>query len=179
MQNDHFEKHWQFYENRILYHIKPYTLMTVNEKIVVNRELNWEKWESMYGEPRLSTNIFQVDGKSYLLFHSSVCTGQLQYKYYIGLLRFDDELNPLGYYLNPIFEASREYSDKDILNSLWDWRKTDLLNTVKYEVIFPMNVEVTDKINIYAGMNDCSAVKINIGIDEFIEKIKNEPVILL
>lgn len=178
-QNAHFEKHWQFYCGKILYHINPYTVMSTYETIIIQKYLNWDRWRSMYGEPRLSTNIFNVNGKNYLLFHSSVYTGLLQYKYYIGLLYLDSSYCPIGYYVHPFFEATREYSDNTLLNSLWEWRHTELHHVVKYEVIFPMNVEVDNEINIYAGINDCSAAQINISIEDFICKIKNEPIILL
>ena len=43
-----------------------------------------------------------------------------------------------------------------------------------------MNVVVDDvNINIYSGLNDCSAVNIKIDKQLFIDKIKNEPFILL
>jgi hypothetical protein len=43
-----------------------------------------------------------------------------------------------------------------------------------------MNVVVDDvNINIYSGLNDCSAVNIKINKKMFIEKIKNEPFILV
>ena len=73
-----------------------------------------------------------------------------------------------------------DYSDNKLLNDLWSWRATELLEPVKYEVIFPMNI-VVDKeiINVYSGLNDCSAVNIKVPINEFEQKIKNEPVILL
>jgi hypothetical protein len=178
-QNSCFEKHWQFTGNRIIYHVDPYTIMNHDESTVFTKVLNWARWTNLYGNPRLSTNVFNVAGKNYLLFHSSVQTGQLCYKYYTGLLYLDPTLNPIGYYPNPIFEADREYSDNTLLNDLWDWRKTELRDTVKYEVIFPMNVIVGDTIDVYAGLNDCSAVTIRIPVDEFTEKISNELIMLV
>jgi len=175
-QNAHFEKHWQFYNDKIIYHVNPYTIMDTNENII----FNWQPWVERYGNPGLSTNVFEVDGIKYLLFHSYVWFSRLHFKYFVGLLRLNDDLSPVGYAYKPLFEANREYSDNTILNDLWNWRKTELCESVKYEVIFPMNVVVDDlNINIYSGLNDCSAVNIKIVKQLFIDKIKNEPFILV
>lgn len=179
-QNAHFEKHWQFYNNNIIYHVNPYTIMDNNENVIFKKQINWQPWIEMYGPPGLSTNVFEVDSIKYLLFHSYIPVGRLYYKYFVGLLRLNDDLSPLGYAINPLFESNREYSDSTLLNDLWNWRKTDLCEVVKYEVIFPMNVIVDDtNINIYSGLNDCSAVNIKVDKQLFIDKIKNEPFILM
>lgn len=179
-QNAHFEKHWQFYNHKIIYHVNPYTIMDSNENVIYKKQFNWQPWIDRYGNPGLSTNIFEVDGIKYLLFHSYITIGRLYYKYFIGLLRLNDDLSPLAYTYKPFFEANREYSDNQLLNDLWDWRKTDVCESVKYEVIFPMNVIVNnDYINIYSGLNDCSAVNIKINKQLFIDKIKNSLFILI
>ena len=179
-QNAHFEKHWQFYNDKIIYHVNPYTIMDSNENTIYKKQINLQPWIEKYGNPGLSTNIFEVDGIKYLLFHSYVWFSRLHFKYFIGLLRLNDDLSPLGYAYKPLFESNREYSDSTLLNDLWNWRKTELCEVVKYEVIFPMNVVVDDvNINIYSGLNDCSAVNIKIDKQLFIDKIKNEPFILL
>lgn len=179
-QNAHFEKHWQFYNNNIIYHVNPFTLFNLQERILYKKEVNWQSWIERYGNPSLSTNVFEIEGIKYLLIHSYVYVGRLYYKYFIGLLRLSSNLSPVAYTYNPLFEANREYSDNTLLNDLWNWRKTELSEVVKYEVIFPMNVELDDNnINIYSGLNDCSAVNIKINKQNFTEKIKNTPFILL
>lgn len=179
-QNSHFEKHWQFYNDKIIYHVNPYTIINNSEEVIYKKNINWEPWIEQYGKPGLSTNVFEVDGIKYLLFHSYISLGKLYFKYFVGLLRLNDGLHPVGYTYRPLFESTREYSDVNLLNNLWNWRKTELCDVVKYEVIFPMSVVVDDKnINIYSGLNDCSAVNIKIDIDEFIYKIKNEPFIIV
>jgi hypothetical protein len=179
-QNAHFEKHWQFYGNKIIYHVNPYTIMDDNENIIYKKEINLQPWIEKYGNPGLSTNVFEVDDIKYLLFHSYVWFSRLHFKYFVGLLRLNYDLSPLGYTYKPLFEANREYNDVTLLNDLWSWRKTKLCEVVKYEVIFPMNVVVDDKnLNIYSGLNDCSAVNIKIDKQLFVDKIKNEPFILL
>ena len=179
-QNAHFEKHWQFYNDKIIYHINPYTIMDSNEDIIYKKQINLQPWIEKYGNPGLSTNVFEVDGIKYLLFHSYVWFSRLHFKYFIGLLRLNDDLSPLGYAYKPLFESNREYSDSTLLNDLWNWRKTELCEVVKYEVIFPMNVVVDNvNINIYSGLNDCSAVNIKIDKQCFINKVKNEPFILV
>ena len=179
-QNAHFEKHWQFYKDNIIYHINPYIIMDNNENVIYKKEINWQPWIERYGTPGLSTNIFEIDNIKYLLFHSYIPLGRLYFKYFIGLLRLNDDLSPLGYAYKPLFESNREYSDNTLLNDLWNWRRTELCEVVKYEVIFPMNVVVDNvNINIYSGLNDCSAVNIKIDKQCFINKVKNEPFILV
>lgn len=180
-QNAHFEKHWQFYNDSIIYHVNPYTILdNKDERIIYKKKINWQPWIEKYGEPRLSTNVFVVDGVKYLIFHSSVWSSRLYYKYFIGLLRLNNDLSPMAYAYKPLFVADREYSDNRLLNDLWDWRKTEMCETVKYEVIFPMNVNVdTEYVNIYSGLNDCSSVNIKIYKPTFINKVNNEPYILV
>lgn len=177
-QNAHFEKHWQFYQDKIIYHLDPYTIMDNNENIIYKKEINWQPWVEKYGQPRLSTNIFEIEGRKYLIFHSSVWTAKLYYNYFIGLLRLNNDLSPIGYTYRPLFIANREYSNNKLLNDLWDWRKTELYEVVKYEVIFPMTVLINQDINIYSGLNDCSAVNIKLNKEIFKDKINNEPVII-
>lgn len=179
-QNAHFEKHWQFYNDKIIYHVNPYTIMDNNENVIYKKQINWQPWIERYGNPCLSTNIFEVNGIKYLLFHSYVWFARLHFKYFIGLLRLNDDLSPLAYGYEPLFQANREYSNNQLLNDLWNWRKTEMCEVVKYEVIFPMNVIVDQAtINIYSGLNDCSAVNIKINKQLFIDKIKNQPFILV
>ena len=179
-QNACFEKHWQFFNDKIIYHITQYTILDVNENIIYKNNINLQPWIEKYGIPGLSTNIFEINGIKYLLFHSYITLGKLYFKYFIGLLRLNDDLSPLAYAYTPLFEANREYSDNKLLTDLWDWRKTELREAVKYEVIFPMNVVVdNNNLNIYSGLNDCSAVNIKIDKMQFINKIKNEPFILV
>jgi hypothetical protein len=181
-QKSHFEKNWQFInQDKIIYHIDPYTVINEKENVLVKKELNFKYWRKQYGEPKLSTNIFTVNNKKYTLFHSNVVLGFLHMKYYIGLLRLDAEDNPIGYYVNPFFESNREYSDPDLLTALWEWRRVRSFNNLffQYEVIFPMNVVVDEEnINIYSGLNDCSAVNIKIQIKEFEKTLEDEHLIL-
>lgn len=179
-QNLHFEKHWQFYNDKIIYHVNPYIILDNSENVIYKKQINWQPWIEKYGNPGLSTNIFEVDNIKYLLFHSYIPVGRLYYNYFIGLLRLNDDLSPFAYTHKPFMTANREYSDNNLLNDLWNWRKTELCEVVKYEVIFPMNVVVDDNnLNIYSGLNDCSAVNIKIDKQCFINKVKNEPFILV
>jgi FkbM family methyltransferase len=173
-QKTHFEKHWQFYEDKIIYHVNPYTIMDNDENILCTATIDWNPWIEKYGKPGLSTNVFEVNNQKYLLFHSYINLEENYLKYYVGLLKLNDDLIPIGYFIDPLFEANKEYTDDLLLDSLWEWRNTELAKTVKYEVIFPMSVSVDDSnINIYSGLNDCSAVKITISGQSFIETIKN------
>lgn len=174
-QNTLLEKNWQFYNKNIIYHVNPYTVMDENENLLFTVNVNWNSWIDKYGNPYLSTNIFEVDNIKYLLYHSKTISENIYIKYYIGILKLDDNINPVSYFTKPLFVSSRFYSDTALLNDLWKWRKTDVQESWKYEVIFAMNVVVDDNnINIYSGMNDCSAVNIKIPISMFIDKIKTE-----
>jgi hypothetical protein len=155
--------------------------MDSNENILFTDTIDWNPWIEKYGMPGLSTNVFEVNNQKYLLFHSYITLlHRLHFKYYIGIFHLDDQLNPIGYSRDVLFESSKEYTDDSLLNSLWEWRNVELQKTVKYEVIFPMNVFVDNSnINIYSGLNDCSAVNIKIDKQTFINKIKNESLILV
>jgi hypothetical protein len=178
-QNAHFEKHWQFYNDNIIYHVNPYTIMDDNENIIYKKQIHWQPWIEKYGNPGLSTNIFEVGGIKYLLFHSYITLDRLYFKYFVGLLRLNDDLSPLAYMYRPLFESSGEYTDSTLLNDLWNWRKMEICDVIKYEVIFPMNVVVDNtNINIYSGLNDCSAVNIKLDKNCFESTIKNQPIIL-
>jgi hypothetical protein len=173
-QKSHFEKHWQFYDDKIIYHVNPYTVMDKNENILFTSDIDWNPWIEKYGKPGLSTNIFEIENKKYLLFHSYISLDTLYFKYYIGILKLDDNLNAIDYIKDPLFESNKSYSDSKLLESLWEWRNTKLASVVKYEVIFPMTTIVTnDQICIYSGLNDCSAVILKINKLLFTEYITN------
>jgi hypothetical protein len=168
------EKNWQFIggEDKIIYHICPYTIINHKEEITYLKNINFEFWIKDYGYPRLSTNIFSIESKKYLLFHSNVSHSDYL-KYFIGLLRVDDNYVPIDYLKFPLLESSIAYSCPSILFNLWNWRNTQLSKSTKYEIIFPMNVLIDERnINIYSGINDCSAGIIKINKFEFLDKIK-------
>ena len=84
-------------------------------------------------------------------------------------------MTPIDYIREPLFESNKKYSDPQLLNDLWEWRNTELCATVKYEVIFPMNVVANDNIiDIYSGINDCSAGIISIDKNEFYKKYQSQ-----
>lgn len=178
-QNKNFEKHWQFYNDKIIYHINPYTILDKKEIVIYKKKLNWDYWIRKYGCPGLSTNVFDILGKKFLLYHSYIQTDRLCYKYFVGVMRIDDNLQPIGYLSNPLFVSNVNFSDNQILTNLWRWRKTEITESIKYEVIFPMSVVVTEnEVLVYSGMNDCSCVCIRLDLKTFNEKIMNEPIII-
>ena len=175
----HFEKHWQFYKSNIIYHVNPYIIFDQSEKEIYSKNINWKPWIEKYGNPGLSTNVFEVYGEKFLLYHSYVYLGALNMKYFVGLMKLNSDLTPIGYAINPFLVADRQHSSEYVLNSLWKWRNTTHRHAVKYEVIFPMNVEVESSvINIYGGLNDCSAVKMSIDKNVFVERVKQQPFII-
>lgn len=178
-QKSIFEKHWQFHKKYIIYHVNPYTIFDENEQEVYVKNINWAPWIDKYGEPGLSTNVFDVFGEKYLLFHSYIHYSRHVLKYFIGLMKLNQDITPIGYAVNPFLVSDREYTSYYMLESLWNWRNLTNRFAVKYEVIFPMNVVTDEKsIHIYGGLNDCSAVKMSIDKIDFINKIRNHPFIL-
>ena len=178
-QNAYFEKHWQFYNDNIIYHVNPYTIMDNNENIIFEKQINWQPWIERYGTPGLSTNVFDVDEKKYLLYHSYKNINGINLTYYSGILCLDDNLNPIAYTSNCIFPSFNGYQSAEYL-SYFNWKRSLLCSPTIVDVVFPMNIIVdSDHLHIYAGINDFASAHIKIIKSSFIDKIKNEPFILL
>ncbi len=179
-QNAHFEKHWQFYEDKIIYHVNPYTILDNNENVIFKKQINWTPWIEKYGNPGLSTNIFNVDGKKYILFHSYNNKNGINLKYHCGLLLLDDDLNPFAYTIDSLFPSFDGY---DVLNykSYFNWKRTiSLACPTIVDVVFPMNVTVDDdNVTMYAGINDFICGRIKIEKNLFIESVNKAPYILI
>ena len=178
-QNTYFEKHWQFYNDNIIYHVNPYTIMDNNENIIFEKQINWQPWIEKYGNPGLSTNVFDVDEKKYLLYHSYKNINGINLTYYCGILCLDDNLNPIAYTSNCIFPSFNGYQSAEYL-SYFNWKRSLLCSPTIVDVVFPMNIIVdSDHLHIYAGINDFASAHIKIIKSSFIDKIKNEPFIHL
>ena len=178
-QNTYFEKHWQFYNDNIIYHVNPYTIMDNNENIIFEKQINWQPWIERYGTPGLSTNVFDVDEKKYLLYHSYKNINGINLTYYSGILCLDDNLNPIAYTSNCIFPSFNGYQSAEYL-SYFNWKRSLLCSPTIVDVVFPMNIIVdSDHLHIYAGINDFASAHIKIIKSSFIDIIKNEPFILL
>ena len=178
-QNTYFEKHWQFYNDNIIYHVNPYTIMDNNENIIFEKQINWQPWIEKYGNPGLSTNVFDVDEKKYLLYHSYKNINRINLTYYCGILCLDDNLNPIAYTSNCIFPSFNGYQSAEYL-SYFNWKRSLLCSPTIVDVVFPMNIIVdSDHLHIYAGINDFASAHIKIIKSSFIDKIKNEPFIHL
>ena len=177
-QNTHFEKHWQFYADKIIYHVNPYTILNSDEVVIYKKELNWTPWSEKYGNPGLSTNIFDVDGDEYLIFHSYKNINGINLRYYCGILKVKN-LIPIAYTLDPIFPSVENYN-QELFTTYYNWKRTEKSFPTLVDVIFPMNVIVNRNVlDIYAGMNDCMCVKMTINKTVFKEKLKNMPWILI
>jgi len=182
-QHSHFEKNWQFIDDKILYHIDPYVILDTEENIMYSRKLDFKKWVHMYGCPRLSTNMFTVDGSYYLLFHSNTINNikdNTHFQYYTGLMEITSDFIPVGYYMTPIIKSSDTGINKELLERMRKWRnEIDSHTSVYYDVIFPLNVEVLEKIKIYCGIDDCSAGYIEIEKVEFQKFLETNDMIKL
>jgi hypothetical protein len=100
-------------------------------------------------------------------------------KYFVGVMKLNNDITPVGYCANPLLVADRDYSSNYVLNNLWNWRATAHRKAVKYEVLFPMSVSVDDSaIHIYGGLNDCSSVKMSIDKIEFLNRIRQQPFVI-
>jgi len=178
-QNAYFEKHWQFYNKYIIYHVDPFTILTDGESVQYKKEINWNPWIKKYGKPGLSSNIFDIDGNRYILYHSYKSINGVNLKYYSGILKLNESLHPICYTSDSLFSSVEDYERETFIN-YFNWkRKLHSCPTI-VDVIFPMNVIVDDEyVNIYSGINDCICANIKIDKQLFIDKIKNEPFILL
>ena len=178
-QNAYFEKHWQFYNKYIIYHVDPFTILTDGESVQYKKEINWNPWIKKYGKPGLSSNIFDIDGNRYILYHSYKSINGVNLKYYSGILKLNESLHPICYTSDSLFPSVEDYERETFIN-YFNWkRKLHSCPTI-VDVIFPMNVIVDDEyVNIYSGINDCICANIKIDKQLFINVMKNEPFILL
>lgn len=178
-QNAYFEKHWQFYNDKIIYHVNPYIIMDSNENIIYKKQINLQPWIEKYGNTGLSSNIFDIDGNRYILYHSYKSINGVNLKYYSGILKLNESLHPICYTSDSLFPSVEDYERETFIN-YFNWkRKLHNCPTI-VDVIFPMNVIVNDEyVNIYSGINDCICANIKIDKQLFIDKIKNEPFILV
>jgi len=178
-QNAYFEKHWQFYNKYIIYHVDPFTILTDGESVQYKKEINWNPWIKKYGKPGLSSNIFDIDGNRYILYHSYKSINGVNLKYYSGILKLNESLHPICYTSDSLFSSVEDYERETFIN-YFNWkRKLHSCPTI-VDVIFPMNVIVDDEyVNIYSGINDCICANIKIDKQLFINVMKNEPFILL
>ena len=153
--------------------------MDNNENIIFEKQINWQPWIEKYGNPGLSTNVFDVDEKKYLLYHSYKNINRINLTYYCGILCLDDNLNPIAYTSNCIFPSFNGYQSAEYL-SYFNWKRSLLCSPTIVDVVFPMNIIVdSDHLHIYAGINDFASAHIKIIKSSFIDIIKNEPFILL
>lgn len=153
--------------------------MDNDENIIYKKQVNWQPWIEKYGTPGLSTNVFDVDGVKYLLFHSYITNNGVTLKYYTGILRLNEYLNPIAYTVDCLFSSVDNFDTK-ILVEYFNWKRKMENYLTLVDVIFPMNVIVNkENITIYSGLNDCSAVSIKISVENFVSKIKNTAFILI
>ena len=176
-QNKYYEKNWQFYKKYILYHVDPFTLMDHKENIVFKYQVSWDDWSILYGKPGLSTNIFEVDGAKYLLYHSYDYNNGINLIYHCGVLKLNSLFNPISYTPIPLFPSMNRF-DIPTMVSYYNWkRKLDTFPTI-VDVVFPMSVVVDDSnLNIYSGINDCICANIKIDKKLFVEKMSKHLVL--
>ena len=115
-QNAHFEKHWQFHNNKIIYHINPYTIIDSNENIIYKKEINLQPWIKKYGKPGLSSNVFDIDGNRYILYHSYKSINGVNLKYYSGILKLNASLHPMCYTSDSLFPSVEDYERETFIN---------------------------------------------------------------
>lgn len=177
-QNAYYEKHWQFYEDKIIYHANPYTILDNYENVIFKNQINWDPWIEKYGNPGLSTNIFEINESKYLIYHSYDYNNGINLIYHCGILKLNSLFNPISYTSLPLFPTMAKFDIETMLN-YYNWkRKLNAFPTI-VDVVFPMSVIVDDvNINIYAGINDCICVKIKIEKNMFVEKINKSMMML-
>ena len=153
--------------------------MDNNENIIYKKQINWQPWINRYGNPGLSTNVFDVNGKKYLLYHSYKNINRINLTYYCGILCLDDNLNPIAYTSNCIFPSFNGYQSAEYL-SYFNWKRSSLCFPYIVDVVFPMNINMDfDHLHIYAGINDFVSAHIKITKSSFIEYINNTTFVLV
>jgi hypothetical protein len=166
-QNAHFEKHWQFYEDKIIYHVNPYTVMDKDESVLFTYDIDWNPWIEKYGNPGLSTNVFEVDCRKYLLFHSYRCLNGVNLRYYVGVLELNNDLTPIGYFNDPLFGSIESYDVQTFVN-YFNWKRSLKTFPTVVDAIFAMSTVVyADKIDFYCGISDCNAAKLATTTENF------------
>ncbi len=177
-QNAYYEKHWQFYEDKIIYHANPYTILDNYENVIFKKHINWDPWIEKYGKPGLSTNVFEINGSKYLIYHSYDYNNGINLIYHCGVLKLNSLFNPISYTSFPLFPTMVKFDIETMLN-YYNWkRKLNAFPTI-VDVVFPMSVVVDDaNINIYAGINDCICANIKIDKNMFVEKINKSMMLL-
>ena len=172
-QNTYYEKHWQYYKKYIIYHVNPFTLIDRNEHVTFKSDINWNPWIEKYGKPGLSTNVFEVDGSRYLIYHSYDYNNGINLIYHSGILKLNELFNPVAYTHTTMFPSMNKFDIKTMLD-YYNWkRKLDSFPTI-VDVIFPMSVIVDDThVNIYSGINDFICANVKIDKNLFVEKIKS------
>ena len=163
----------QFYNEYIIYHVDPFTILTYDETVHYKKEINWNPWIKKYGKPGLSSNVFDIDGNRYILYHSYKSINGVNLKYYSGILKLNESLHPICYTSDSLFPSVEDY-DRETFINYFNWkRKLHSCPTI-VDVIFPMNVIVDDEyVNIYSGINDCICANIKIDKQLFINVMKN------
>jgi len=177
-QNKYYEKHWQYYKKYIIYHVNPFTLINHNENVVFKSNINWTLWIEKYGNPGLSTNVFEIDGSQYLMYHSYDYNNGINLLYHSGVLKLNKLFNPLAYTTIPLFPSVSKFDIKTLVD-YYNWkRKLDSFPTI-VDVIFPMSVVVDNtNVNIYSGINDCICANVKINKNVFIENIKKHMMLI-
>lgn len=172
-QNTYYEKHWQYYKKYIIYHVNPFTLIDRNEHVTFKSDINWNPWIEKYGKPGLSTNVFEVDGSRYLIYHSYDYNNGINLIYHSGILKLNELFNPVAYTHTTMFPSMNKFDIKTMLD-YYNWkRKLDSFPTI-VDVIFPMSVIVDDThVNIYSGINDFICANVKIDKNLFVEKMKS------
>lgn len=180
--NNIIEKNWQFSNNKIVHSIDPFIILkpyrdNQDYNIDTYKENNWSYWINKYGIPRLSTNLIKIDDYYILFFHSHIkrCRG-INLVYYNGIAKLNNNFELLGYYKTPINIKNKILEQIDY-KAYFEWKRKCINFPYIAETIFFTNAEKIDnKLNIYAGFNDCAALKIEIemqSIQKFLNKNLN------
>jgi len=186
-----YEKNWQVNKDKIIYSIEPLEIYNTNFELVLKNKENkkWDYWIKKYGFPRLSTNIFTIQERHFVLFHSKniICrfenaslikdlAGELLY--FCGLLEVTKDYIPISYCKLPLLPSFKNYK-VELREEYIQWReKTN--STWRVDIFFPTNVEVqNDIIYIYGGINDCIASKIIVDTSYFMKIIDKADFIAL
>ena len=147
-----WQKNWQYInEEKYFYRIKPLIIKGPNYKERVNYNLNWKYGDKLH----LSSNMFEINERQFIIFHSFKGATVNTRKYYQGIIELEN-LKPKFYVPKPFFYPPKKTNP-------FKFKKN------KNKCVFVMCARtIKNELYITAGINDCEAALITIPNEEFI-----------
>lgn len=179
-----WEKNWCFInQNKYIHSVCPF--VSVEDKIVSIFSFEMPEWEDISSRDErfglkysISTNIFDVDDRRFLLFHTKKLDSDGVLNYYQGVIEFKGE-KPFSYSKEPLFYPSERDSDKKFLDKLDNFRIISGKRFCKYKVFYAMSAHCVDnEILIAGGLNECQSILYKINKSDFLSWFNKEKILI-